>query len=373
MHLGIDITAAIYGRGVSRYTTNLVRGLSKIPQLELSLFGSSLRQKATLDSLARSLPQPPKYTSFQNYPPSAVSWLWRLGLNSIRSQLPHLDVFHSWDWLQPPDKDLPLVSTIHDLAILKYPDTAHPDVLRMHQRSWKHLKKHRAQIIAVSQNTKRDIMKYLEIPSEKIHVIPEALPVEFEEVSNALSEESFMALKNHLKLSKPYVLFVGTREPRKNLHRLIEAWKPLSADYELIIAGEAGWDETSKQSHPNLRFLGKVSDAALAVLYAEAEIFCYPSLDEGFGLPILEAFFHGTPVLTSNAGGTAEVAGNAALLIDPTSVDSMRTGLTQLLNEELPEQKRRLQRMIIRLQMFNWQSVALQTTQVYQRALESYA
>lgn len=367
MQVGIDITPVIYGRGVSRYTSNLARALVQRRDISLSVFGYSAREKAQLQRFANSLKT--DQIALQSQPQSLMKWLWKFGFNPIRKQLPNLEVFHSWDWLQPPDKDLPLVSTIHDVAMLKFPETAHPRILAMHHQSWKILKERNAQVIAVSRATKKDIVDLLGIPAYNVHVVQEALPEEFRQISISMSDEREELLKQQLQLSKPFLLCVGTREPRKNLMRLIQAWLPMANEYQLIIAGEQGWDDTAKLTHPNLRFLGKVTDEQLVVLYGEAELFCYPSLYEGFGLPILEAFFHGTPVVTSNLSSMPEVAGNAAVLVDPLSVESIRQGLTTILNETTEEQKKRLQRMIIRLQMFTWERVAEETTAVYQQAV----
>lgn len=377
LRVGIDISPVVYGRGVSRYTANLVKALLKSPQLELSLYGCSWRQKAELEKEARRLikSKPSTTTAIQAIPPSVQNILWNwVGMNPVRSTLPNLDLFHSWDWLQPPDKDLPIVSTIHDLAILHFPETAHPKIKAMHELSWKKLKERQAHIIAVSRATQKDVIELLGFPPDHVHVVYEALPMEHQAVSESLDDESYETIKNRLNLVKPYILFVGTREPRKNLSRLIEAWLPLANDIDLLVAGEQGWDETTgleAKAPAGLRFLGRVSEAQLSVLYGEAEVFAYPCLYEGFGLPILEAFYHGTPVLTSSVSSMVEVAGNAAELIDPNSVDSIRAGLTRLLGENLPEQKLRLQRMIIRLQMFSWNQVADQTIKVYRHALES--
>lgn len=367
MNIGLDLTPIIYHRGVSRYTANLTRALTQRADVKVAGFGYSLRQHFELRNMIRQL----GVTEFevQNRPQSLMQLQWQLGLNPIKKILPKIDVFHSWDWLQPPDKDLPLVSTIHDVAMLKYPDTAHPKILRMHRRSWKTLRQRQAQIIAVSRTTKNDIVNLLGIPKYQVHVVHEALPVEFKEVSENLTEEQVVATKDRFNLTKPYLLFVGTREPRKNLSRLIEAWRPLAKDYELIIAGEPGWDDTATMKQSNLRFLGKVSDQDLAVLYGEADLFCFPSLYEGFGLPILEAFYHGTPVVTSNVSSMPEVAGNAAELVNPEDVSSIRAGIEKVLNEDLAAQKKRLQQMIIRLQMFGWERVAEETVKVYQQAL----
>ncbi len=377
MKIGIDFTSAIYHRGVSRYTKNLVRSLLENTNANLALYGSSFRQKQELIDQAQELVTQTLATdkvelAFQSYPPSVLQLLWKLGLNPVNKTIKNLDVFHSWDWLQPPDKNIPLVSTIHDLAILKYPEVAHPKVLRAHQESWKILKERQAEIIAVSQATKKDIVRLLDIPAYKIHVIPEALPREIRMINELLSEELAEKIKQQYSLNRPYLLFVGTREPRKNLQRLIEAWQPLKNNLDLIIVGESGWDGSEQVQDDQLRFLGKVSDQVLNVLYAEAEAFVYPSLDEGFGLPILEAFYHGTPVVTSNVSALIEVAGNAAELVDPADVASITQGIETILQEDTMAQQQRLQRMIIRMHMFSWHLVAEQTLEVYKKAITNY-
>ncbi|MDQ3008133.1 MAG: glycosyltransferase family 4 protein [bacterium] len=378
MQVGIDITSTLFGRGVSRYTSNLVRALANIRELQLSLYGCSLRQQDELELIARQLLPDHQEKIFIEQLPGGIqniAWNW-LSVNPVKKHLPNLQVFHSWDWIQPPDADLALVSTIHDLAILKFPQTAHPQVVKMHSKSWKRLKERDAEIIAVSHATKKDIVELLEIPADKIHVVHEALPAEFKKSSDALTEDRHEQLKNKLHLTRPFILFVGTREPRKNLARLIEAWLPLKKDLDLIIAGESGWDTTGDKSYNSiseLRFLGKVTDQELVVLYAEAEALAYPCLYEGFGLPILESFYLGTPVITSNVSSMLEVAGNAATLVDPMEVESIRAGILTTLNEPLQDQKQRLQRMIIRLQLFNWQSVAEETTKVYQTAWRKFS
>ncbi len=369
MKVGIDITPIIYGRGVSRYTANLVKSLNKKGSIKISALGYSWRKKNILEKFVKD--NKISSSSIQPTPPSIVEVMWRLGNNQIKKNLPHIDLFHSWDWLQPPDKDLPIVSTIHDVAMIKYPETAHPKILAAHKRSWKILKNKQARIIAVSRATKNDVIKLLGIPSYLVDVVHEALPEEFKQTSQNLTEDESALIKDRLKLNKPFLLFVGTREPRKNLLKLIEAWKPLAGKYQLVVAGEKGWDKTENIHHDHLRFLGHVNDKELAVLYGEAEVFCYPSLYEGFGLPILESFFHGTPVLTSNISSMPEVAGNAAELINPESVKDIRKGLEKILNESIDEQKKRLQKMIIRLQMFSWERVADETIAVYQKALQS--
>jgi glycosyltransferase involved in cell wall biosynthesis len=377
MRIGFDITPILYQRGVSRYTHNLIQALIDEKGIDLSLFGSSLRQHQQLLDYAEKTKQraPSTQTNIRRLPPSALEFSWHyLGLPKISQHLPGMDVFHSWDWLQPPDKNLPLVSTIHDLAILRFPETAHPKVVTMHRRAWEILKERQARLIAVSRATKQDLVEMIGYPNYLIHVVHEALPLEVRQVSDQMTEEEYDQIKDRLQLNQPFLFFVGTREPRKNLARLIQAWEKLAPDYQLIIAGEAGWDGVDASLSPTttgqLRFLGKVTDQELSVLYAEAACFVYPSLYEGFGLPILESFHHGTPVVTSDNSGMREVAGNAAELVDPTSVESIREGIMKILDEDTTAQKQRLQRMIIRQHMFDWQKVARETIAVYQQAIQ---
>lgn len=375
MKVGLDVSSLVYRRGVSRYTSNLMLSLLDFSDIELLLYGNSLRvfsqlQKSLKYKLRNVLPD--KYDLFLNrIPPLLLAKLWKWGLYSVKATMPQVDVFHSWDWLQPPDKDLPLVSTIHDLAILKYPETAHPQIVAAHQRSWEILKQRHAHILTDSQSSKNDIVKLLHIPSERITVTYAALPREVKQASDKLAnnDELRVKLKNELNLTRPYILFVGSREPRKNLARLIKAWEPLAKDFSLLVAGEKAWDNSYQLRQNHLHFLGQVTELQLATLYHYAELLAYPSLDEGFGLPILEAFSHGVPVLSSNIPVIKEVAGNAAHLIDPNNVDDIRAGLKFLLNEDKNASNTRLKQMIIRLHLFNWAKTARLTRDVYQQAL----
>ena len=134
-------------------------------------------------------------------------------------------------------------------------------------------------------------------------------------------------------LPEQFVLFVGTLEPRKNLDRLAAAVDRLGGDVPLVVVGAAGWGETRVEAGANCRFVGFVPQADLAPLYAAATVFAYPSLEEGFGLPVLEAMAQSTPVVTSAGVATEEVAGGAAVLVDPTDIDSIAEGLRSALDD----------------------------------------
>lgn len=373
MQIGFDITSLLYARGVSRYTSNLLRALAKQPGTSLNLYGSSFRRKAELQSLIKQLKIPTATISLQSYPVRVLSKLWAAGLNPVKPRLPKIDIFHAWDWHFPPDKDVPLVTTIHDLAMLRLPKIAHPTILKRHQAAWEKLQNNQAHIIAISQTTKKDIVELLGISPKRVHVVYEALPQEVVAVGSSLEEETTTRELHHLGITKPFFLFVGTTEPRKNLKRLIQAWQPFSQEFELVVAGSTGWDESLENLEGRQPIvLGPVSDQILATLYSRARIFLFPSLYEGFGLPILEAFHFGTPVLTSNNSGMAEVAGNAAILVDPLEVESIQNGITELLDENTAAEKLRDQRMVLRLQLFGWEQAAQQTVAVYQDTIRDW-
>ena len=166
-------------------------------------------------------------------------------------------MFHSWE-LQPPTDHAALVSTIHDLAMLRFPKTADPYVLAMHERSWKHLKKEATAIIAVSESTKKDIIELLQIEPERIHVVYEAIPVE---ARLNLTSTRRKELLGRFGFAKPYIFFVGTLEPRKNVRRLISAWRMLKKDYDLVLAGAAGWEAVKNED--GLHIVGSVSNRSL--------------------------------------------------------------------------------------------------------------
>ncbi|MDO5561555.1 MAG: glycosyltransferase family 1 protein [bacterium] len=381
MKVGLDLSPIIYHRGVSRYTSNLFAALAEIEDLELFAYASAGRGQAVLKNdlkkLGRTLPATKQEQFWQNLclqkiPPKLNFWLWHyLKTNHIKKCLPQIEVFHSWDYLQPPDTNLPLVSTIHDLAILKNPQIAHPEILRHHQQSWQILKQRNAHIIAVSQATKKDVIELLGFPEDHVHLVYEALPQEQMVALEKLTPNYIQSVKDKFNLTKPFFLFVGTREPRKNLQRLIEAWQPLKEQTQLVLVGSSGWDEPNA-NEKNLKVLPATDSQELAALYKAALALTFPSLDEGFGLPILEAFYYQTLVMTSKKIATSEVAGEAAFLIDPLNVEEMTATLKEILNLTATDKKIWQVKMQKQLAKFSWTKAAQETYQVYQQAYQDF-
>lgn len=357
MKIGIDVTPMMYGRGVSLYTSNLLRSLAQtLDGDEIVAFGSSFR---SMNRLKTQIPENVQ-ASLKRYPPSLLNFAFNHLSIPIETFTGPVDVFHAWDWYIPPTKKARVVATVHDLALFKFPETAHEKIKSQHEKALITLLDLEAHVIAVSQTTKNDLIDLFDYPEEKIHVVYEALPEE-----SMYEPEKFEITQTLQKFSiqKPYFLCVGVNEPRKNFRSIVHAWKQYRNDYALVIAGAKGWQDLDADD--GLITTGHVSSHELSCLYQSANALLYPSLYEGFGLPILEAFFHRTPVVTSNTSSMPEVAGHAAVLVDPLSEVSIVEGIRQALDmtAHLVELGTK------QLKKFSWSITARQTYEVYSRAM----
>ena len=303
MRIGWDVSAIPYGTGVSRYTTNLVRALVRLyPQEDYVLFGGSFRQLPLLKSFASSLPSMPQI-KYYPLPPKLSTLLFNKWHLSIEWFMGNLDIFHSWDWYTPKVTSGKLVTTIHDLSAIKFPNDTNPKIVRQHRMALEWIKKETAAVIAVSETTKKDIVSILSIEEKRIHVVYEALS---EESKVKIVKSEVDNVKKKYSISKPYILAVLSFEPRKNIRRLISAWRKLQNDFDLVLVGKSGYETV--ESKEGIIVTGYVEGKTLAALYAGAICLAYPSLYEGFGLPILEAFYYEVPVVTSNVSSMPEVA-----------------------------------------------------------------
>jgi glycosyltransferase involved in cell wall biosynthesis len=257
------------------------------------------------------------------------------------------DVLHCPTYRGPTRPRVPLVVTVHDLAVFRHPEAFNrwtraysprvvPRVLAAAQR-----------VIAVSEFTRRELVELLRVPDEKIRVVPNAVGDEFTSVGEA--EEG------------DYVLAVGTLEPRKNLTRLVEAVQRTKR--ELRVVGARGWGGVEVGGN-GVRWLGEVSDKELARLYRGAACVAYPSLYEGFGIPVLEAMACGAPVVTTRGTAMEEVADGAAVLVDARDPAEIAAGIERAATDRDELVARGLERA----SQFRWDAVAAATVQVYREA-----
>ncbi len=229
-------------------------------------------------------------------------------------------------------------------------------------------------IIAVSESTKRDLIRLLGVPEDRVSVIYEAAHPLFSPVTNT---DALDRTRARYQLTSPFMLFVGTLEPRKNLPTLLRAFRGLRDKYKspasLVIVGNRGWlaDEVDRTiAELNLgdavRFLGGIPNDELVYLYNAATAFVFPSFYEGFGLPPLEAMACGTPVITSNVSSLPEVVGDAAMLINPEDVDALTVAMARVLSDEKIQREMR-DKGLKRAQAFSWERAASETLAVYRQ------
>jgi len=283
------------------------------------------------------------------------------------------DVFHSPHYVLPAVTRCRSVVTIHDTIHLAFPQYLPSRAAYAYAKAsmWSAARRS-DRILTVSQASKRDILHYFNVPDEKVVVVHNAIDERF---SMAPREEDVARVRDRFQLTQRFVLYVGNIKPHKNVVRLIAAFHALRRgeleDLKLLIIG----DEISKHPalrravheyklHKHVRFLGYLPDDTLAILYRLAAVFVFPSLSEGFGLPPLEAMASGTPVVTSNVSSLPEVAGDAAVLVDPYDVDSIVDGMRRvLIDPSFAADLRR--RGLGRAREFSWERSVAKTRDLY--------
>lgn len=290
------------------------------------------------------------------------SW-HRLRLPRIQRATGEVHLVHATTMAIPP-RSAPLVVTIHDLAFVDRPQDFTARGMRLFTRGLD-LARRDADVIAVPSEATRYDCTAQGFDPGRIVVVPWGV--------TARPPVSRSELRTRFGIHKPYVLWTGTIEPRKNLPRLLDAFATVTADVDLVLAGPRGWKEDLGDriaADPRIKTIGFVDADSLAGLYAAAEAFCYPSLKEGFGLPVLEAMAQGAPVITSRGTSTEEVAGDAAVLVDPLDREAIAGALTRLLEDrDLAGRLGRGGRK--RAAEFTWARTAELTMRAYRQALEN--
>lgn len=375
MHVCLDVSpTAQKHAGLGRYAGEIARALSQYKNdIQLSLFYNR-DDGAELPHYLRHLPY--RTINMGNKP-------WRMGV--LLSQIIHwpldetfgaVEIFHATNHLLAHFKKARTVYTLHDLIFLRYPEYHLPYNRWYLAFTMPRYLRAAEVVITPSEWSKQDAIKYYGLPESKIKVIPEAPAPTFQPVTD-------WALLNHIRqkynLPQKFILHVGTIEPRKNLSRLLTAFQPLLADWpdlKLVLIGKRGWLYESFFRHLRtlgledcVIFPGYVAEADLPAFYQLAEVFVFPSLYEGFGLPPLEAMACGAPVISSNSSSLPEVVGDAGILIDPTDTAALSSALRHVLSDAERRQDLRL-RGLVQAQKFSWRKVVDELEAVY-RSLQS--
>jgi glycosyltransferase involved in cell wall biosynthesis len=374
--IAIDYTPAYeQGGGIGRYVRELVSALARHDtQTDYRLFVSGTGQKP--------LPPNPGPNFAWRTTTMTPQWFARVW-HRARVPLPvetftgRVNLYHATDFVLPPT--LPrtrTLLTVHDLSFVRVPETASPSLKKYLDTVVPRSVAHADHVLADSQATKDDLVALYGVAEQKVTVLLSGVDPRFARVDVTDLMPALRA-KYHIG-DRPYIFSVGTVQPRKNYPRLIRALAALRAeghDIGLVIAGGRGWldDPIYSAIRSNtlaqyVHLIGFADDEDLPALYSGATAFAFPSLYEGFGLPILEAFGCGTPVVTANVSSLPEVAGDTALMIDPTDTEALTDALRQLLQDSALRQ-----RLIIggleRVKQFSWDAAAQNLKSIYSSLL----
>jgi glycosyltransferase involved in cell wall biosynthesis len=355
--------------GAEYYTLGLIAGLARVDSENHYTLLTTHRA-----ALKRALNLPSNFEPFTVHPGSnlpRVAWAMPRACRQVRAQVLHVS------YTAPPICPCPTVVTIHDIAYEFFPRFFSPRDRWLLSITVPFSCRRAARVIAVSECTKHDLIDQYGIPETKIRVIYEAANDKF---SQGIPQEKVTHIQKQYADGRRYILAVGNIQPRKNLKRLIEAFAALIAENTeedmpvLVIGGQAKWQSSAIYQQVEqqglssfIHFTGYIPDEDLPALYRGAEIFVYPSIYEGFGLPPLEAMASGIPVICSKASALPEAVGDAALLIDPLDTGSIVQALRELVSDAARRQA--LTRAgLARAAQFSWEKTARETIAVYEEA-----
>ncbi len=372
MNIGFDISAlSIPKSGVGNYQVNLLSALLKIDKENFyNLYAFNFRNKKRFKEI--KFPSSNYKINISSIPQRLITAWWLMfNFPSLESVVGDCDIYHVSEICIQPTKKAKTVAFVHDLTTLLHSRHHARSNVFAHKMRFKNINKVDA-ILTNSDYTKGDIIKHLNINPDKIFVTYLGADKRF----CPKLKKNIQSILYKYNLNKPYILFVGTLEPRKNVQTLIKAFDELKKKHDLphqlVLIGRAGWlyediFKTIKQSRNknDIKCLGYVEDKDLPILMNGAKVFVYPSFYEGFGLPILEAMQCGTPVITSNTSSMPEVGGDACLYIEPEDVTGLADQIYRVVyNNELIEDLS--QKGIKRAKNFSWDKCARETLKIYE-------
>ncbi len=353
-------TATDHFPGIGRYVVNLSRAVVQVaPDFPFALlYDPSAPSRLALPDLPRVACPVSPFSLRQQW--AVPQTLRRVGAT----------LYHSPYYLMPYRPGIPTVLTVYDLIPLLFPRQSSGRARLLFRWTMALALRAACHVIVISEATRADLARYFTVPSNRVTVIPLAADAAFHPRPPGEVE----TVRRQYGLPESFILYLGSNKPHKNLPRLIEAWSRLTphvSRFTLAIAGV--WDPRYPEARllaerlglQNVRWLGPVPEADLPALYSAATLFVFPSLYEGFGLPVLEAMACGTPVVCSSTSSLPEVAGDAALLVDPTDVQSLAAAIADLLGSEARREEMK-EKGLQQAARFSWERTAAMTLGIYQ-------
>jgi len=377
--IGIDISTLLnHGPdiGAGRYIINLVRNLLEIDNKNTYVLTgryTSTRYLEIAYNLKKDFKNNKIELKFYGTPQKKLDLWNRFKFPPIEFLGFKADILHCPDYLIPPTLNKNIVLTIHDLAFIRFPEFNFDWFIKKYTGEVKKNARISKRVIADSESTKNDIVRFFKIDPAKVEVVYLAADSIFKKLPE--KEKDISVLKKY-KINKKYILSVGTIEPRKNFITLIEAFnhiKQKKADfsYKLVIAGRTGWKSEAtyleRENSPyrdDILFIGRVPDKDLVQIYNQAELFVYPSLFEGFGLPPLEAMSCGLPVMASDSSSLKEVVGDAGILVPSEDHREISRQILYVLKNEKIKNKLK-EKSLKQAQKFSWEKTARKTLVIY--------
>lgn len=385
VRVAIDARAALSRErtGIGYYVTYLLRLLPRVdPATTYLAWYPSLRATVRVKRKRRlEVDRAPNLET--RVTPIPAAWL---ETRSLRHAIPRaewmvrFDVLFAPNFMSLPTRTPRLVLTVHDLAFRLFPQTA-PLATRKWLGPLEDSLRQARRIIAVSEQTRRDLLDTSPVQADRVSVVPLGVDTD---VFRPASRDAVKAVRQRYGIDGPYVLTLGGIEPRKNLPAIVQAYAFLNADVRptLVLAGPVaprnpeGWallqpalDDLPSHVRARIVLTGYVSETDKVALLSGAEALVFPSLYEGFGLPVIEAMACGTPVLTSNVSALPETAGDAALLVDPSDLEAIAEGMVRLL-ADAPLKDRLRASGLARAKTFSWKQTAVGTANVLHQAFE---
>ena len=372
-------TATDHFPGIGRYVVNLAQGMVPLlSQDERLILLRDPAQPSRWDPTALA----GEKVQVVDAPISPFSLRQQWAIPRILRRL-GVDLYHSPYYLMPYRPGLPTVVTMYDLIPLLFPQYVSPPARLLFRWMTALALRTASHVIVISQATRRDLLTFYHLPTQKVTAIPLAADPAFHPQPPAEVER----VRRQYALPENYLLYLGINKPHKNLAQLIDAFSRITfhvsrltfhaSRFTLIIAG--AWDSRYPEPRQQVealglenvvRFLGPVPEADLPALYSGATLFVFPSLYEGFGLPVLEAMACGVPVICSNTSSLPEIAGQATIMVNPLDVEGLAAAMERVLGDQALQEEM-IGKGMMQSGTFSWERTARETLQVYESVVRS--